>query len=303
LESGKIVETGRDKNGSLELEYVDAKEVRPMSVWNRTSHAAGLHGSQLLSNLLPDRHFPFPKSLYAVEDTLRFVVGEKPDSTIVDFFAGSGTTAHAVMRLNKQDGGRRTSISITNNEVSEQEQKRLVMEGLRAGDGGWENLGICDYITKPRIKAAIEGKTPSGTPIAGDYKFTDEFPISIGLNENAEFFSLTYENALEVESGRLFSSIAPLLWLRAGSQGARIDGVENGWALSQKYGVLVDMDKISEFVAALGEGTGLNCVFINTGEDRIFETVSREIPTHIEVIRLYDAYIRNSEIEALTVTR
>jgi len=56
---------------------------------------------------LPGRRFPYPKSLYAVEDVLRFFVADKPDALIIDFFGGSGTTAHAVARLNRQYPGRR----------------------------------------------------------------------------------------------------------------------------------------------------------------------------------------------------
>jgi len=64
---------------------------------------------------LPDK-FPFPKSLYAVEDCIKAVIHDKTDSVILDFFAGSGTTGHAVMELNKQDGGKRRFILCTNNE-------------------------------------------------------------------------------------------------------------------------------------------------------------------------------------------
>lgn len=120
--------------------------------------------------MTPGHRFPFPKSLYAVEDALRFFVLDKPNAVVLDFFAGSGTTAHAVMRLNRQDGGRRRSIMVTNNEVSDEEARALRGQGYRPGDPEWEALGICEYITKPRIQAAITGQTPSGTPITGDYK-------------------------------------------------------------------------------------------------------------------------------------
>ncbi|MDG9415057.1 site-specific DNA-methyltransferase, partial [Streptococcus pneumoniae] len=89
-----------------------------------------------------------------VEDALRFYVKSKPEAVIVDFFAGSGTTAHAVMRLNKQDNGRRQCISVTNNEVAADEQASLRRGGLRPGDAEWERHGICEQITKPRIRAA-----------------------------------------------------------------------------------------------------------------------------------------------------
>src|SRR5262249_49857658 len=156
-------------------------------------------------------------SLYAVEDSLRFFVVNKPEAIVLDFFSGSGTTAHAVMRLNKQDGGKRQCISVTNNEVGADEQKALREGGLRPGDAEWERLGICDYITKPRVQAAITGKTPDGNPINGDYKFTDEFAMADGFEENAEFFTLTYETPVAVNYQTAFARIAPLLWLRAGS--------------------------------------------------------------------------------------
>ena len=185
---------------------------RPKPQGTAKSHSATDHGTSLLRLFIPGRKFPFLKSLYAVEDTLRFFIANKPNAVVVDFFAGSGTTAHAVMRLNRQDGGRRRSISITNNEVSDDEQRELRSAGLRPGDPEWEARGICDYITKPRIAAALTGKTPEGDPIKGDYKFTDEFPMAQGFEENVEFFTLTYESPLRVESNREFAKIAPLLW-------------------------------------------------------------------------------------------
>ncbi|MBV6274280.1 site-specific DNA-methyltransferase [Alcaligenaceae bacterium CGII-47] len=108
IEAGIFVVTGRSAEGALELAMADgaAKQVAPRTVWSLTSHFARDHGSTLLKTLLGEKRFDFPKSLYAVEDTLRFVVAQKPHAIIVDFFSGSGTTAHAVMRLNRQDGGR-----------------------------------------------------------------------------------------------------------------------------------------------------------------------------------------------------
>jgi adenine-specific DNA-methyltransferase len=136
------------------------------------------------------------------------------------------------MRLNRQDGGQRQCISITNNEVAASEHAALRSAGHRPGDPKWEKLGICDYITKPRIAAAITGKTPDGKNIDGDYKFTDEFPMAEGFEENAEFFTLTYETPISVSHNRAFARIAPLLWMRAGSKGDRIESIPKaGWAV------------------------------------------------------------------------
>ena len=219
---------------------------------------------------------------------------ENKDATILDFFSGSGTTAHAVMRLNRQDGGRRQCISVTNNEVAAEEQAALRKAGLRAGDPEWEKWGICDYITKPRIAAAITGKTPDGQPIAGDYKFTDVFPMAEGFEENAEFFTLTYEAPVAVSHNLAFQRVAPLLWMRAGSEGRRIDDLPaQGWEVADTYGLLVDLDRATEFCAAAVAVDGLRVAYIVTDDDRRFQAVTRALPDTIEPVRLYESYLSN----------
>jgi adenine-specific DNA-methyltransferase len=84
---------------------------RIRTVWWRTSHDAGTHGSTLLTRLLGKRGvFSFPKSVYATRDCLEAVVKHRPDALIVDFFAGSGTTLHSTLLLNQADGGRRRCV-------------------------------------------------------------------------------------------------------------------------------------------------------------------------------------------------
>ncbi len=167
IKNGTFVVTGKSQEGALELALAEggAKNVAPRSVWSRTSHFARDHGSHLVNTLLPGRTFPFPKSLYAVEDALRFVVASKPDALVVDFFGGSGTTAHAVMRLNKQDGGRRRSILVTNNEVGPEAEAAFEASGVRPGAPEWEAVGIFEYITKPRLQAAVTGRTSAGAEV------------------------------------------------------------------------------------------------------------------------------------------
>lgn len=243
---------------------------------------------------MPGRSFPYPKSLYAVEDTLRFFIKDKPGALVLDFFSGSGTTAHAVMRLNKQYGGRRQCISVTNNEVAADEQKALREQGFRPGDPEWEKWGICDYITKPRVQAAITGKTPDGEPIKGDYKFTDEFPMADGFEENAEFFTLTYEAEKSVGHNLAYARIAPLLWLRAGACGKRIDKLPvEGWAVADAYGLLTEVDKATPFITALAKAHDARLAFIVTDDDRRFQSVARRLPKGVEPVRLYESYLTN----------
>ena len=131
IEDGDIEVTGHAPDGSLEIRYSEgSRSTAPKTVWNMTSHDAGSHGTNMVRALLPARRFPFPKSLYAVEDALRFFVKDKPDAVVLDFFSGSGTTSHAVMRLNRQDGGHRQCISVTNNEVAATSKPLCASRGI-----------------------------------------------------------------------------------------------------------------------------------------------------------------------------
>lgn len=294
IEGGKLVKSGKRDDGSWIVIDPAGKSGRPTTTWREASHEAGAYGTSLLRALLPGRKFPFPKSLYAVEDTLRLFVEDKPEAVVLDFFSGSGTTAHAVMRLNRQDGGRRQCISVTNNEVAADEQKALREQGLRPGDAEWEKHGICDYITKPRVAAAITGKTPAGEPIKGDYKFTDEFPMADGFEENAEFFTLTYEAKSAVNHNLAYARIAPMLWLRAGAQGRRIEKLPpEGWAVADTYGLLTEVDQATPFIHAVRQTGSLRIAYIVTDDDRRFQAIAKRLPNGVEPVRLYESYLSN----------
>lgn len=291
---------GRAIDGSLEVGTRETATVFaiPGTQWRISSHDSTQYGTRLLSAFIPGRRFPFPKSLYAVEDALRFFVATKPEATIIDFFAGSGTTAHAILRLNREDGGRRHSISITNNEVAADEVKRLSRQSLRPGDPEWDALGIYEYITKPRITSAVTGKTPEGDPIKGDYKFTDQWAMAEGFSENVEFFTMTYEAPRPVAHNRSFAAIAPLLWLKAGAKGRRIDQATADFAVVDTYGILFDLDASHEFVAAVAGAESVRMAFIVTDDDRGFQAVCGELPSGVEAVRLYESYLTNFRINA-----
>lgn len=295
---GELEVLGRDEQGALIIRNAAGK-VRSQigkTMWTNGAYSATEHGSTLLKKLLPRRRFPFPKSLYAVEDALRYYIGDNPDAIVLDPFAGSGTTMHAVARLNRQDGGRRQSILITNNEVSAEEQDELRLAGMRPGDEGWEEHGICEHITKPRVRAAITGINSDGDPIEGEYRFVDEFPMAAGLDENAAFMTLTYESPWRVSADRAFSAIAPILWYRAGSVGPIIEDLSSGWAITSRYGVLRDLDEAADFLEASAQNLGLRMAYVITDDERRFQMVAADLPDGVETVRLYEDYIRNFEI-------
>lgn len=303
VEAGQFPVIGHRKDGSIVVDDSNYEATYiPSTQWRIASHDSSRNGSGLLRHLLPNRKFPFPKSLYAVEDVLRFFVANNPNALIVDFFSGSGTTVHATMRLNHQDGGRRRCICITNNEVSDEEGKRLVRRKLRQGDPDWESLGICQYITKPRVTAAITGRTPEGDPINGDYKFTDEFPMADGFEENAIFFDLTYEDPDAVELGAAFEQIAPLLWLRAGAKGRIVEREALDYEIADSYAVLFDYASVGEFVDEVSSIEGISCVYVITDDTARYANVKAQLPS-IDVVRLYENYLQSFKIAAEDAVR
>ena len=94
--------------------YLSTEGSLPSTWWDNSKYFTVEHGTGLLESILGEyQAFSFPKSVFAVEDCLR-VAGASvyDDALILDFFAGSGTTAHAVMNLNRADGGRRKYILV-----------------------------------------------------------------------------------------------------------------------------------------------------------------------------------------------
>jgi adenine-specific DNA-methyltransferase len=294
---GEFRVTGTRPDGSKIVVIPGGKESRPTTAWRDTRYDAGAYGTGLIGSFLPGRKFPFPKSLYAVEDTLRLFVKDKPDAVILDFFGGSGTTTHAAMRLNRQDGGSRRTVLVTNNEVSETEAAALAARGVHHGDPEWESQGIFHHITMPRLLAAVTGLTPTGTPAQGEYKFVDEGPFADGFDENIRFVELHYLDRNAVARGAAFEAVAPLLWLRAGAAGRMIEQVQRPFAVPNDalYGVLFDIHAWQPFVEAVEGRNDLAHVFIVTDSLAQYQQVVAELPPSLEASMLYEDYLRNFE--------
>lgn len=135
------------------------------TVWTDKRMDANEYGTQLISAMVPNNDFTFPKSVYNVYECLRAVTLYRPDALIVDFFAGSGTTGHATLMLNKDLGGNRRFILCTNNDVGEKKEKEYKQQynTIDTESEEWfyfcQKYGIASSVTYPRIKAAIMGFT------------------------------------------------------------------------------------------------------------------------------------------------
>jgi adenine-specific DNA-methyltransferase len=118
---------------------------RYKTVWTDSKFNSNIWGSKLVKEIT-GTNFPFPKSIYNIKECIEAVAKNKKEAIILDYFAGSGTTGHAVLELNKEDGGNRKFILCTNNENK-----------------------ICGEVTYPRIQKVIKGykKNGNGEKVAG----------------------------------------------------------------------------------------------------------------------------------------
>lgn len=300
ITDGMIPVSGRRYDGSVIVDDNYIPTFVPGSLWRIPSHDATRFGSQLLSKFLGQGRFSFPKSLYAVHDTIRFFVANKPNALIVDFFAGSGTTLHAVNLLNAEDGGHRRCIMVTNNEVSEQEAKTLTKQGYKPGDDEWERVGIARYVNWPRTVCSIEGHDVNGQPLKGEYLGTDHRQMKDGFEANCIFFKLDFLDKTQVALGRQFRELLPLLWMKAGSIGPcptlESDNIPQMMALPENgFAVLTDEKAFSQFVEQVNSEDSIHVVYLVVDSDSLYREMSHSFPRR-QTCQLYRDYLDNFRI-------
>ncbi len=155
------------------------------TVWAGSEYDAGAYGATLVKDVTLS-NFPFPKSINTVLDCLRAVIKSK-DAIVLDFFAGSGTTGHAVLELNRQDGGNRKFILCTNNEngICEEityQRVSKVMKGYKNGKGEKvEGLGGNLRYYKTDL---VDIEKLNHTPDQAKVKLTYQAGEMVGLREN-----------------------------------------------------------------------------------------------------------------------
>ena len=151
------------------------------NVWTDKKYQSEFHGTNVLKDILGENAFEYPKSVYLVEDILKITSME--DSIVLDYFAGSGTTGHALLNLNFKDGGKRQFILCTNNENN-----------------------ICTDICYPRIANVIRGYTNSKGEsvkgLGGNLKYyTTAFVPASPTDKHKELLTLQSTEILTLKEG------------------------------------------------------------------------------------------------------
>ena len=165
----EMLKVKQTKNGKERFEIEIKKELGSYrTVWTDTKFDSSVYGTKFLRKVIPNCGFNFPKSFWTVKECLQAVCGDDKDSIILDSFAGSGTTAHAVLDLNKEDGGSRKFILVECEDYADKitaERVRRVIKGvpkakeesLKKGLGG--SFAYCALGKEISEENLIKGKS------------------------------------------------------------------------------------------------------------------------------------------------
>jgi adenine-specific DNA-methyltransferase len=293
VKSSAIVVTGHEKCGALILAGARRNSI-PKTTWKVASHDARLYGTTMLRAILGSNSFTYPKSPYAVRDTIETILSTKRDGLILDFFAGSGTTFQATAMLNATDNGKRRVILVTNNEVEESKLIDLLKSGFCPGDAAFERFGVSENVTWPRCKYVINGKRDDGTELDGEY--IDGGALADGFNENMEYFRLDFLDPSQVARGDAFQAILPILWMMAGCRGDREDSQgSQPWFIPKQspFAVLIKEKEFRAFREKLAKRKDVEWVFLITDSEENFMMMRRVLGRKVQCVQLYKSYLEN----------
>lgn len=301
IEQGRWAIRGTREDGTKIVVETEGKVTRATTVWRNKLHDAGQYGTSTLKKFVGDGRFSFPKSVYAVEDTIRYFVANKQRALILDFFAGSGTTLQAVNLLNAEDGGQRRCILVTNNEVSVDEAKILEKKGFQPGDERWEELGIAHHVTWPRTVCSIKGINVHGEAVEGVY-LSNDLPMSDGFKANAVYFKLGFLDKTSVALGRQLITLMPVLWLKAGAHGPcptlEDDGAYMQVLPENRFAILIDEKHFQKFDKEVKKHPKIQTIYIVTDSEAGYREMISEYSDK-DTFQLYRDYLDNFRINTV----
>lgn len=245
----------------------DKKDYRWKTVWTETKYNANVYGTKLLNNIIESK-FPYPKSVYAVMDCIKAVIHDNKDSTILDFFAGSGTTGHAVMELNEIDKGQRKFILCTNNE-----------------DNNGEGTKIADDMCYPRIENVIKG-----------YKGLLDGKKYQGLKGNLKYFRTTFIPADPTDKNKtaLTKKATDMLCVKEDTF-EKIKSNEQYiiYGNKKRYtGIIFDHQAIDDFKKEIAKIDGKFSVYVFSLGDDTFDEEFEDMKSKVKLSPIPEAILR-----------
>jgi len=245
------------KNGEIDI-FRRKDTQRPRTVWIGQKYDASTFGSKIV-NGLTGTSFPFPKSVYNTKDCLECVIKERKNAIVLDYFAGSGTTGHAVLILNKEDGGNRKFILCTNNEN-----------------------GIAEKVCLPRIRNVIKGN-----------KY---YPDITGISANLKYFKTDFVDAEPTDKNKkkLTDQATEMLCIKEGT----FESILNSkhfkiFKNSNHYtGIIFDQLAIPEFKKVIKNIKGKFSIYVFSLSDETFDEEFSDVKQKIKLSPIPEAILR-----------
>ena len=251
------IEVKQSNSGDIQL-YVTAVPGRYKTVWRGGEFDAGKYGTSLVRDLL-GIEFPYPKSLYATARCLETVIYDRPNALVLDFFAGSGTTGHATLLLNKKYGGNRQFILCTNNEN-----------------------GIAEDVCYPRIKKVIKGHK--------------DYPDITGIPAKLKYFRTDFVNADPTDKNKkkLTEMATEMLCLKEGT----FEKITSKKAFkiykntNHYTGIIFDQIAIPVFKEAIANLKGKFSVYVFSLGDDPFEDEFNDVKQKVKLSPIPEVILR-----------
>ena len=179
---------------------------RYKSLWAEKRYSANSYGSVILNNILPQTDFLYPKSLYTVRDSIDIGLGNINSGIVLDYFAGSATTGHAILNLNREDNGNRKYILVEMGEYFNTVTKPRIEKVIYSSD--WKDGRPQAVTPEPKKKNSAKtlgldlGKDSLGFALVEDGELTDSGTVKManpynGISHCFKYMRLeSYEDAL-----------------------------------------------------------------------------------------------------------
>jgi len=233
----------------------------PKSLWTDSKYSSREYGISILKEIFGKSPFEYPKSIYAVIDCIKAMNSSK-NILVLDFFAGSGTTGHAVLKLNEEDGGNRQFILVTNNENN-----------------------ICTDVCHPRIKKVIEGyENLKGEKVKGLYGNLKYFKTNF----------VDYDEPTDRNKIKLTEQATEMLCVKEGTFEEVLDQkVFKVFKNANHYtGIIFDQVAIPAFKKAIKDMKGKFSTYIFSLGDETFDDEFEDIKQKVQLSPIPEAILR-----------
>ena len=259
IESIKDLLRIKKSNNRIEIE-IGKPYGTVRTVWQNPKYDAAEYGTKLVHALVPNTNFDFPKSIFNTYDCIAPILYSRTKAIVLDFFAGSGTTAHSLMLINKEDEGQRQFILCTNNENE-----------------------IAEKVCWPRVKKVIEGHR--------------SYIEITNIKSNLKYFKtdfVEYEESTDKNKIKLTKEATEMLCVKEGTfEVIRDEEDFKIFKNTNHYtGIIWDQNSISSFKKTIKDIKGRFSVYVFSLGEETFDEEFEDIKQKVKLSPIPEAILR-----------